>query len=305
MPRPLAPAALRRPAVRPPWRLEEAGPNVHRIHFDVPSTRDWEGWALLQSDEHWDNPHCNRALYARHLDLALERRAPVIKYGDLFCAMQGKWDKRANKSALRDEHAARDDYLDALVETAAEWHRPYAAILAVAGPGNHETAILKRHETHLTERFVERLRGLAPGTPLRRGGYSGWVIFKFTFQSSVRESCKLWYHHGYGGGGPVTKGVIQTNRRAVYVAEADIIATGHTHDQWILPIPKLRLTRKLVPFKANQYHVCSPGYKDDYATGEGGWEVERGGPPKPQGAIWIKFTHTRHSGLRWEPQLAD
>ena len=300
-----AEARLLKPAValRPvPWRIEEHARNVHRLCFDGIRS-GWEQFALLQSDEHWDNPHCNRALYLRHLQLAQERRAPVIKYGDLFCAMQGKWDKRSSKNDLRPEHQ-QGDYLDALVRTAADYHAPYADILAIAGPGNHETGILKHHETHLTERWVEAMRTLAPRTPLRCTGFSGWVIFQFSTPGGHKQSYTLWYHHGYGGGGPVTKGVIQTNRRAVYVTDADIVATGHTHDQWIVPIPKLKLSRELRPRKANQVHVCSPGYKDDYGDGHGGWEVERGGPPKPQGAIWLHFTYVNDE-IHLEARLAD
>lgn len=284
-----------------PWKIEEHGRNVHRLRFDHVRS-GWEQFVLLQSDEHWDNPHCNRALYRAHLEQALERRAPVIKVGDLFCAMQGKYDPRSTKKDLRPEHQATD-YLDALVRTAADWHAPYADILAIAGPGNHETSILKRHETHLTERWVEAMRARCPRTPLRCSGFSGWVIFQFHSGSQV-QSHTLWFHHGYGGGGPVTKGVIQTNRRAVYIADADIIVTGHTHDQWIVPIPKLRLTRELHPNKVNQVHVCSPGYKNDYADGHGGWELERGSPPKPQGAIWLHFTYCNKQ-IHLEARLAD
>ncbi len=50
------------------------------------------------------------------------------------------------------------------------------------------------------------------------------------------------YHHGYGGGGPVTKDVIQTNRRAVYLPDANIVISGHTHDRWIVPVTRNRIS---------------------------------------------------------------
>jgi len=295
--KPLAPARA-----AAPWKLEEHARNVHRLCFGG-IRAGWEQYVLLQSDEHWDNPKCDRALYRKHLLEAQERRAPVIKYGDFFCAMQGKYDPRSSKQDLRPEHQ-KTNYLDSLVETAAEEHVEFADILAVIGPGNHETSILKRHETHLTERLVEALRARAPGTPLRCTGFSGWVIFQFTIGGTQKQIFKLWFHHGYGGGGPVTKGVIQTNRRAVYVTDADVVATGHTHDQWILPITKLSLTRELHVRKGEQLHICTPGYKDDYEDGFGGWEVERGGPPKPLGGIWLHFTY-RERNIHLEARRAD
>jgi hypothetical protein len=280
----LAPARLVSPAM--PWRVVEHARNVHALRFD--NIREgWEQYVLLQSDEHFDNPHCNRDLYKRHLDLALARRAPVIKYGDLFCAMQGKFDKRAAKSSIRAEDNS-DNYLDRLVENCARWHAPYASILALAGPGNHETSILKHHETHLTERFVEQVRAAAPSSPLRLGGFSGWVRFMFNMHGTSRQSMRLWYHHGYGGGGPVTRGVIQTNRRAVYV-DADMLCTGHIHDEYIVPIQRIRLNDMNAVEQFRQLHLCTPGYKDEYDDGYGGWHIERGGPPKPIGAIWLRF----------------
>lgn len=297
-------ASARLPRARsviPPWVVEEHARNIHRIRFDN-IRAGWEQFVLLQSDEHWDNPHCNRELYCTHLDQAKVRRAPVVKYGDLFCAMQGKYDPRSSKTDIRPEHQ-KGDYLDALVRTAADYHAPYADILAIVGPGNHEGSIKKRNETDLTERWVEAVRSRCPNTPLRRSGYSGWVVLQFRIGSQI-QSYTLWFHHGYGGGGAVTKGVIQTARRSVYIADADIIATGHTHDQWIVPIPKLRLTRELRLVKTNQFHVCSPGYKNDYDDGHAGWETERGSPPKPQGAIWLHFTY-RNKQIHLEPRLAD
>jgi hypothetical protein len=273
-----------------PWRVREHARNVHSICFDH-CRAGWEQYVLLQSDEHFDNPHCNRTLYRKHLDEALARRAPVIKYGDLFCAMQGKYDKRGSKSSVRPEDNG-DNYLDALVANCARWHAPYASILALAGPGNHETSILKHHETHLTERFVEQIRSTTPASPLRVGGFSGWVRFMCR-RGRQSGSFRLWYHHGYGGGGPVTRGVIQTNRRAVY-AEADIITTGHIHDEYIVPIQRIRLNDMNQIEQVRQLHLCTPGYKDEYADGYGGWHIERGGPPKPTGAIWLRFWYQGH-----------
>ena len=283
MPRKPAPAQKKPPM---PWRVVEHSRNVHEIRFDQ-IREGWEQFVLLQSDEHWDNPHCDHSLYKRHLADALARRAPVIKYGDFFCAMQGKWDKRGHKAGIRTEHNG-DDYLDRLVTTAAEFHHPYTSILAIAGPGNHETSILKRHETNLTERFVEAIRARDPKTPLRMGGFSGWVRFQFTMRGTQKQSLRLWYHHGYGGGGPVTRGVIQTNRRAVYV-DADIIASGHTHDEWQVPIARIGLNQANRVEHSRQLHLSTPGYKDEYADGYGGWHIERGGPPKPVGGYWLRF----------------
>ncbi|NBW21525.1 MAG: hypothetical protein EBR82_77560 [Caulobacteraceae bacterium] len=60
---------------------------------------------FLLSDLHWDNPHCDRELLKKHLDAAVKRDAGVFIFGDLFCAMQGKYDPRGNKEGIRPEHS--------------------------------------------------------------------------------------------------------------------------------------------------------------------------------------------------------
>src|SRR5690606_18550357 len=141
-------------------------------------------------------------------------------------------------SDIRPEHA-HGNYLDALVSTADEYLAPYSDLLTLRGYGNHETAIRKHHETDLVERLTERLR--ARGSPARTGGFSGFVRFFITYNRTCRTSITYWYHHGHDGGGPVTRGVIQSNRHAVFLADADIVHTGHTHDTWIVPIARIRL----------------------------------------------------------------
>jgi hypothetical protein len=269
------------------WTLTESSRNVHSIRIDSAGV-GWNQAVLLSSDHHWDNPHCDRDLLRQHLDEAQAVGAPVIIYGDFFCAMQGRFDRRSSKDDIRPEHQ-KGDYLDALVNTAADYLAPYADVLAIIGPGNHETAILKHHETNLTERLVEKIRTRCPKTQLRLGGFSGWVRFQF-HRAAQTQSVRLWYHHGYGGGGPVTRGVIQTNRRAAYIADADIIATGHTHDAWEVPIQRVRLSDANRVEHGEQLHISTPGYKEEYGDGYGGYHIEGGRPPKPIGACWVNFT---------------
>lgn len=244
---------------------------------------------LLRSDAHHDNPECDRRLEYAHLNEAVSRRAGIIDAGDCFCAMQGKWDKRADKSKLRPEHQS-GDYLDKLVSTAAQEYGPYAKNWIVLGRGNHETGVLKRHETDLTERLVERLKQANP--LIQAGGYGGWVRFMFT-RNTHGMSKVLHYYHGTGGGGPVTRGVIQTNRMAVFTPDADIVLTGHTHDQWMVPIARQRISDQGVLYHDEQLHVRTPGYKDGWGDGYGGWEVEKMLGPKPKGAAWLKFVLRR------------
>lgn len=266
----------------------EKSRNVHFIKHQLKSTKEEDSfWVLLSFDRHHDNPKSDNVMEKRHLELARKRNAIIIDGGDLFCAMQGKYDPRSNKSDLKPEHK-KGDYLDALVKTAADFYGPYADLFAVMAPGNHETAISKRHETNLTERLVTMLND-RHGTSIKVGGFSGWIKFQMLIWSECLTT-NMWYHHGYGGDAPVTKGVIQTNRQSVYLPDAHIVATGHTHNEWQFPIPRIRLSDKGKVYHDEQLHLKVPSYKEEYVDGYGGWHIERGGPPKPTGAVWLRMS---------------
>lgn len=271
-----------------PFTVEEKQGNVTRLL--IPYEGYFEQPFLISSDRHWDNPMSDWAMQKKHLDRAIKIGAGTIDLGDFFCAMQGKYDKRASKASLRPEHQ-RDDYFDALVDTAAGFFEPYAHSFVRIGDGNHEKSIKGRHETDLNMRLVEKLNRNT-GAKIHKGGYAGWVQFVFTDLANPtkrKTRINLWHFHGFGGGGPVTKGTIQTNRRAAFVPDAHIIATGHIHEEWNLTTKRDRITNDGVQYQDEQVHIQVPSYKEEYGDGSGGWHVETGKPPKPIGATWLTF----------------
>lgn len=253
---------------------------------------------LLRSDAHHDNPHCNRKKEREDLEEAKERGALIADFGDLFCAMQGKFDPRSSMDDIRPEDVGQD-YLDRIVKHAAEFYGPYAKNFLLIGDGNHEANIRKRHGTDLTSNLIHRLNS-EHGGAVHKGFYGGWIRFFFTVNKTKRVSKNLKYHHGAGGGGPVTRGVIQTNRQGVYLPDADIIVNGHTHDAWVMPIARERLTQGGVVKKDLAWYIRTPGYKDEYADGSKGYHIENWRPPKPQGAIWLKFFYHSETGVDME-----
>lgn len=275
----------------PRFTVEETAAGCFVVDMDATAT-DWQQSFLLRSDAHHDNAHCNQRLELLHLMMAEERNAGILDAGDLFCAMQGKWDRRSDLSQCRPEHQ-EGRYLDSLVDTAADFYEPFADRWILMAPGNHESAILKRHETDLTDRLVQRLR-LKNAPHLHRGRYSGFVRFRAMLNGSSRQ-LTLYYHHGHGGGGPMTHGVLSTRRMQSYLPDADIVWSGHTHDSWTVRLGRVRLSRYGSPFIDSVHHVKTPGYKDEFTPLEG-WHIERGAPPKPIGAVWMNLSLKAENG---------
>lgn len=239
----------------------------------------WEMWALLLADLHWDSIHCNRALLKRHLEQAKERDASVFLFGDTFDAMQGVGDRRSAKTELRPEFKG-NNYTDLLVDGAAEWLRPYAENIALIGEGNHEYGAEIHLETNLARRLADALGA-------QHFAEWGFVRWQFCRQHGNRTSRTLYWHHGSGGGGAVTKGVILANRRDAYVQEVDFLAAGHIHESWALETPVLRLTAAGKTELRPRIHLQLATYKQEFVAS--GYHTRNQRPPKPEGGYWIRF----------------
>ena len=273
------------------WTIERQSDVCFAIRVNFSRSVDWEQWFLVTADRHLDNPHSDRELQKHHMDQAVERGAGILDFGDLFDAMQGKNDRRSSKSDLMTEHKATG-YLNNLVKDAAKFFEPYVDNLALLSEGNHETSILKHVEYNLLDGLIYALS--SKGSPVMHGGYRGWIRFLFQ-HNTYRDSRNAYWIHGYGGGGPVTKDIIQANRKAVYLSNADYVFSGHTHDQWIFPLERTSINSSGNEEWHRQYHIKVPTYKDEFFNNRGGFHHETGKPPKPKGAWWMRFYWSNRS----------
>ncbi len=269
--------------------IEQLSRNVLRMQFPYVH-EGWEKWILLTSDRHHDSKWTDQDLEIEHLQKAKERDAHVIDVGDLFDVMQGKYDPRRSYKDLRPEFTV-ENYLDEIVMDGARFYAPYADRFLVIGKGNHEQAVLKNNGVDLISNLIHRLNN-ENNTHIYAGLYGGWIKFNFFLGGTHRITKNLKYFHGAGGGGPVTRGVIQTNRQAVYLPDADIVVNGHTHDSWHVPIARERINDHGNIYQDIQHHIRTASYKDEYRDGGDGWHVETWKPPKPIGAAWIRFFYT-------------
>lgn len=254
--------------------------NIHEIHLEGDLVK-----VAMLSDIHWDNPKCDWNLLKRDLDYCLANDIPVMINGDMFCLMQGRGDRRANKSDIRPEHN-NAKYLDSIIETAVDWFLPYAHILTVIGYGNHETAIIKWQETDILQRFVDLLNYKA-GSSVYAGGYGGWLIVRQTYNSNSTTATKIKYFHGSGGGGVVTKGALNLTRALEMYEDFDVFTMGHIHENAARNDVRETVNHNPILGYTHQHkdiHLMLTGtYKEEYGDGSKGWHVERGAPIKPTG----------------------
>ena len=250
---------------------------------------------FFTSDVHFDSIYCARKQFFSDMDQAVERDAKIFIFGDFFDAMNGRFDPRRDMGKVRPEYR-RSDYYDYLIMDSAEKLKKYAPHIAMITPGNHETSVLKNANTYLTDRLVSALN--QAGGTIVHGGYGGWVRVMLKPKDHFSATILIKYFHGSGGEAPVTRGVIQTNRQAVYLPDADVVVNGHSHNAYWVPITRERVSGKGKQYFDTQHHVRMPGYNQAYGDGSQGWEIERGGVPKPIGGSFVNFEC--HSGLGLE-----
>jgi hypothetical protein len=98
---------------------------------------------------------------------------------------------------------------------------------------------------------------------------------------------------------------LRVRRQSSWNPVASVVVCGHVHERWAMEmVRKIPAKNKSVysVWLESQWHVRCGCYKDEYggdndtetrASGVGGWHVERGGPPKPIGAMWMRIVFNR------------
>lgn len=242
------------------------------------------------SDQHRDSAFSNHDLEQYHMDWAASINAPMVFYGDLFCAMQARFDPRSSKSETPDE-LKRGHYFDELVKYNHSFYKKYRKNIVVIGKGNHETSVENRHETDLCGRLVELLN--APGdSNVQLGGYYGWVQIKLQFPGKTKWITKnLWYHHGAGGNAQQSKGMLDVGRIAEYMADADVCCLGHNHQNYSTYNKRMRITPQGRELEDICVHVRTPGYKNPHhpKVKKNNWSGNNLQKPTVQGGGWLIF----------------
>jgi len=270
--------------------------NVQQIDFSFKGMKD-KRYIFCISDLHLDNAHCDREKLVSDLEKALELDAAICIFGDTLDAMQSKTDPRQDKAALRWEAGhGTSNYFDSIVEEAAVFLAPYSRNIVTITPGNHETAILKRHETDLVDRLCCRLRQLDKNCTVAAGGYANWIRIQCNNYTTKTNNI-LYAHHGYGGGGGWNS-QINAFQKLLEHAEADIYVSGHIHKKYFFPIERAAVNRRGLVKNKTIHMIRCASYKPEYEDGFSGWAVEKGIGPRPLGGWLIEFSMHKKYGIR-------
>lgn len=238
----------------------------------------------LMSDLHVDSAHTDLPTIKKELDLAREHGDRILINGDVFDGILPSDRKRYSPVAMREELRGRADILNASLDLASDLLGPYVDLIDMIGIGNHEASIEKHHSVDLGMMLVDRLNGLGKGV-VNYGGYTGFVEYTAPLSGSSRRLV-LYYHHGGGGSAPVTKGIIDFSRMAMYV-DSDVTWVGHRHNR-ITDTGNCRLSLPVKgsePQVSQQVAIMTGGYMDHH-KGQTQAEMKRKGRMASYASDW-------------------
>lgn len=271
----------------------------------------------LFSDLHLDAADHDRVLLKQDLETAAKLNARISINGDMFDAIVPS-DRKRHHPKVND--IDRDDIFNELVRDAIKLLSPYADIIDVIAPGNHERSVLKYHHIDLISMVVfglnqnrsEKLK------PIHQGSYRGFQQYSFK-NGKARGGVifSLFRHHGRGGSAPVTGGALDLDRiRKDF--DADLYWIGHKHSNISRAFTRVSIGAKGKLKVKPQRAVISAGYKkklsveDPFNDGDIGDFGEQFYSLSEQGAQWVLIESDSHyhtnsagfvNGLRWS--IAD
>lgn len=266
----------------------------------------------LMSDLHIGGASTDHASIQSDLLTAKEQGDRISINGDIFDAILPKDHKRYRPEAIHPDLQNRSDMLNGALNMAVEIIGPYAPLIEMIGCGNHEDAVAKYHGLDLVQILVHRLNTECGGT-VNYGGYTGFVAYSAStgkkHGTGKKSRVVIYYHHGSGGSSPVTKGMIDFNRKGVWV-DSDVVWLGHKHNKLTDTTPmRMRCPSSGdQPILDQQVYVMSGSYLDTmkFQTQEeimngrvSTYASDWGLPPQAKGGARVLVKMDRNSGKEW------
>jgi len=224
----------------------------------------------LMSDLHMEASDHDRDALVKDLDAAKRLNARISINGDLFDAIVPSDRKRHHPRVSEIDN--RDDIFNEAVRRAVTVLTPYANLIDLISPGNHERSVLKYHHLDLISMVIYGLNTVRDANlpRIHQGSYRGFQLYRFRYNGDKGrtidrggQAFTIFRHHGKGGSAPVTGGALDLDRiRKDF--DADLYWIGHKHQEIQRKFTRVHLGAmgKLLP--KPQRAVMSAGYKKQY-----------------------------------------
>jgi len=255
--------------------------------FDVP-------WF---ADAHLDSKKSKRKFIKRLID---ENPDAFIVYGgDCFDLMQGKKDRRAEKSALGDEFSESDYWNRVIDYSRDEWLYPYKDRIIAFIEGNHTTGVLSHNE-------IDFLGWLTDSGKLANRMYAaGWIILTMKIAKGRNLCFPVYFQHAPPSGGKRSKGMLSVDILLGEHPDAKAIITEHIHETYITPqtVERLNVRAKTVQYN-NVWCLQAPTTKAEHEGKKRGYYHERVKKSATSiGALKLSFKYKRYQEDNKETEL--
>jgi hypothetical protein len=259
------------------------------------------------SDIHFGIKNCDIDAFKKELEEAKERNARIILNGDVFDAIFPRGDPRWNPSLLIPQLVDRDDAPLYAVQLMADILNPCINQIDMIGMGNHEYAVYKYNQINMTDLLVMMLNQRLNGNhKILYGGYTGYLGYGIGDKNHYK-ALKILYHHGSGGSSPVTKGMIDVNRKEVNW-DYDIFLFAHKHNRFAVSNgriqPVFRKDGGYIYWTDNRAIQTGSFYRNYSASKDEGtkippYEEVKEHQPKPIGGVFfnVKLERAYIKGL--------
>jgi UDP-2,3-diacylglucosamine pyrophosphatase LpxH len=187
----------------------------------------------LMSDLHIGSLHTDYKLIEKELKRAEAENALIAINGDVFDAILPGDRKRYRANNLHPRmFTAGDDMIGESIRWAYEILAPYADRILMIGDGNHDDSVARFHHIEPVKHLCILL-AKESGKSINYGGYHGFIHLRMDVNGLGKKfgHYVIHYHHGAGGGAPVTKGAITFSRAQMWLEGVDAIWRGHTHNK--------------------------------------------------------------------------
>ena len=266
----------------------------------------------LMSDLHIGGASTDHASIQSDLKLGKDQGDRISINGDIFDAILPKDHKRYRPEAVHPELRNRSDMLNGALDMAFEMLEPYAKQIDMLGCGNHEDTVAKYNGLDIVQLLVYRLNKEC-GSSISYGGYTGFISYSASSGkkkgAGKQMAVVIYYHHGAGGSSPVTKGMIDFNRKGVWV-DSDVVWLGHKHNKLTDTTPlRMRCPQQGdQPILDQQVYVMSGSYLDtmkfqtqqEIMNGRvSTYAADWGLPPQAKGGARVLVKMHRDSGKEW------